>query len=272
LRSLLANVPLVLALVTIAVAQQPPSPAPNASSGTAVIGPLSHIVPPPPNFSFPEDTYVYNAEWKIWNAGTVTLGMSREGAEERVSGTVDSMGTISLLYPVHDRFQALFDPKTGCSVSLHKHSEEGLHKRDTLISFLYSRHKAVLDETNLKSNETKHEEHDIPGCVTDVISGLMYLRTLPLIVGTSYTFPVNDGGKTIDVTAKVEAKETIRVPAGTFQTIRVSPESGDNLKLKGKAWIWYTDDARRIPVQMRGKLFWGILQFKLARIDQAKKP
>ena len=272
MRSLLAKVPFVLVFVTIAVAQQPPSPPAHAQSNTAVIGPVSHIVPPPPNFVFPEETYVYGAEWKIWNAGTVTFGMSHEGAEERVTGTVDSMGAISVLYPVHDRFQALFDPKTGCSVSLHKHSEEGLHKRDTLISYLYSRRKAVLDETNLRNNETKHEEHDIPGCVTDVISGLMYLRTLPLIVGTSYTFPVNDGGKTIDVTAKVEAKETIKVPAGTFQTIRVSPESGDNLKLKGKAWIWYTDDARHVPVQMRGKLFWGILEFKLTRIDQPKKP
>lgn len=270
MRSLLAKVPLVFALVTIAVAQQQPPPATHAPSSTALIGPVSHIVPPPPNFVFPEETYVYNAEWRIWNAGTVTLGISREGAQQRVSGTVDSMGAISVLYPVHDRFQALFDPKTGCSVSLHKHSEEGLHKRDTLIGFLYSRHKAVLDETNLKTNETKHEEHDIPGCVTDVISGLMYLRTLPLIVGTSYTFPLNDGGKTVDVTAKVEAKETIKVPAGTFQTIRISPESGDNLKLKGKVWIWYTDDARRIPVQMRGKLFWGTLDFKLTRIDKNK--
>jgi len=254
------------------VAQQPqpvPSHAPAAPG--AVIGPVSHIIPPPANFVFPEETYVYNAEWRIWNAGTVTLGISREGTQQRVSGSAESMGAVSMLYPVHDHFQALFDPKTGCSISLHKHTEEGLHKRDTLISYVYSRRKATLDETNLKTNETKHVENDIPGCVTDVISGLMYLRTLPLLVGTSYTFPVNDGGKTVDVTAKVEAKETIKVPAGTYQTIRVSPESGDNFKLKGKIWIWYTDDARHIPVQMRGKMFWGTLDFKLTRTDTAKK-
>jgi len=272
LRSLLAKFILLLGFVTVVVAQQPP-PAPSSekSPQTAMIGPVSHIVPPPANVVFPEEIYAYNAEWRIWNAGIVTLGISREGAEQRVSGTADSVGVVSMLYPVHDRFQALFDPKTGCSISLHKHTEEGLHKRDTLISYLYSRRKALLDETNLKTNETKHVENDIPSCVTDVISGLMYLRTLPLLVGTSYTFPVNDGGKTVDVTAKVEAKETIKVPAGTFQTVRVSPESGDNFKLKGKIWIWYTDDARRIPVQMRGKMFWGTLDFKLSRIDQNKK-
>ena len=255
----------------MAAQQSQPTPVHGPETQGAVIGPLSHIVPPPANYTFVEETYVFNAEWRIWNAGTVTLGISREGAEQRVSGTAESMGVVSMLYPVHDRFQALFDPKTGCSVSLHKHSEEGYHKRDTLISYIYPRHKAVLDETNLKTNETKHVENDIPGCVTDVISGLMYLRTLPLLPGTSYTFPVNDGGKTVDVIAKVEAKETIKVPAGTFQTIRVSPESGDNFKLKGKIWIWYTDDAHHIPVQMRGKALWGTLDFKLSRIDSAKK-
>ena len=272
MRPLLARFLFLIVFVSVLVAQQPqPAPTHAPNPPTATIGPLSHIIAPPANFSFPEETYVYNAEWRIWNAGTVTLGISREGTEQRVSGTAESAGVVSMLYPVHDHFQALYDPKTFCSVSLRKHTEEGLHKRDTLISYLYSRGKAVLDETNLKTNETKHVENDIPGCVTDVISGLMYLRSLPLLVGTSYTFPVNDGGKTLDVTAKVEAKETIKVPAGSFQTIRVAPESGNAFKLKGKIWIWYTDDARRLPVQMRGKMFWGTLDFKLTRIDNQKK-
>jgi hypothetical protein len=276
LRPLFARFSLLLLLVTAMVAQQPQPATPHAQNLPATgkiaeIGPASHVVAPPANFSFPEETYVYGAEWKIWNAGTVTLGITREGTLQRVSGTAESIGVVTMLYPVHDRFQALFDPKTFCSASLHKHSEEGLHKRDTLISYVYSRHKAVLDETNLKTSAAKHEENDVPGCVTDVISGIMYLRTLPLTAGSSYTFPVNDGGKTVDVTAKVEARETIKVPAGTFKTIRVSPESSDNKKLQGKAWIWYTDDARRIPVQMRGKMYWGLLDLKLTRIDTAKK-
>lgn len=277
MRPLFARFLFLLLFVTAMVAQQPqpatpsaPNP-PNRQNQIAEIGPASHIVPPPANFSFPEETYFYNAEWRIWNAGTVSFGITREGTMQRVVAAAESMGTVSMLYPVHDRFQALYDPKTFCSTSLHKHSEEGLHKRDTLVSYVYSRKKAVLDETNLKTNAAKHEENDIPGCVTDVISGIMYLRTLPLTVGSSYTFPVNDGGKTVTVTAKVEAHETIKVPAGTYQTIRVAPESADSSKVKGKAWIWYTDDARRIPVQMRGKMFWGTLDLKLTRIDTAKK-
>ena len=257
-------------LVIVAGSSAQTQPARPSGSQEAVIGPVSHITPPPPNYVFPEENFVYNAEWRIWSAGTVTLGISREGTQQRVSGSAESMGVVSMLYPVHDRFQSLFDPKTGCSISLHKHTEEGLHKRDTLISYIYSRNKSVLDETNLKTNETKHVENDIPNCVTDVISGLMYLRTLSLAPGANFTLPVNDGGKTVNVSAKVEARETIKVPAGTYQTVRVSAESGDSFKLKGKIWIWYTDDAHHLPVQMRGKAFWGTIDFKLSRIEQKK--
>ncbi len=267
----LGTTSLILLLVAIfAAAQQPARDGGTQTSDT--VGPVSHIVAPPANFSLPEETYTFNAEWRIWNAGKITLSLSREGLDQRVIGTAESQGVVSVLYPVHDRFQSLYDPRTFCSVNLHKHTEEGFHKRDTLINYVYSRKKSVLDETNLKTNETKHVENDIPGCVTDVISGLMYLRSLPLIPGTSYTFPLNDGGKTVDVTAKVEAKETIKVPAGTFQTVRVSPESATGpLKLKGRIWIWYTDDARRIPVQMRGKMFWGTLSLKLEKIEANRK-
>ncbi|HWR16910.1 MAG TPA: DUF3108 domain-containing protein [Terriglobales bacterium] len=261
----LGKIGLLFVLVLVASAQQP------APKSADTIGPISHILSPAPNFTLPEETYVFGAEWRIWDAGTVTLGLSREGTQQRVTGSAESKGVVSLLYPVHDSFQSLYDPKTFCSIGVRKHTEEGFRKRDTLISFNYTRRKAVLDETNLKNNESKHVENDIPGCVTDVLSGFMYLRSLPLIPGTTYTFPINDGGKTVDVVTRVEAKEQIKVPAGTFQTIRVSPEGGGAFKLKGKIWIWYTDDARRIPVQMRGKMFWGTLTLKLQRIEQPKK-
>ena len=64
--------------------------------------------------------------------------------------------------------------------------------------------------------------------------------------------------RTVTVTMKVEAKEEIKTPAGTFQTIRVQPTAEEGVvKNRGNIWIWYTDDARHIPVQIRARLFWG---------------
>jgi hypothetical protein len=131
----------------------------------------------------------------------------------------------------------------------------------------YPRHKSVLDEKNLKTGELKHTENDIPACVTDVISGFYYLASLSLQQGASSTFAINDG-KTTEVTACVESKEQIKVPAGMFQTVRVRVEAvSGSLKGKGEIWVWFTGDANHTPVQMRSKLGWGTLLFRLQRVD-----
>jgi hypothetical protein len=35
------------------------------------------------------------------------------------------------------------------------------------------------------------------------------------------------------------------------------------VKNRGNIWIWYTDDERHLPVQMRARLFWGTITFRL---------
>jgi len=71
------------------------------------------------------------------------------------------------------------------------------------------------------------------------------------------------------VNLHVEAREQIKTPAGTFNTIRVQPETPAGLlKDKGKIWIWYSDDAARIPVQGRAHMYGGTLTFTLQRIDR----
>jgi hypothetical protein len=243
-------------------------PSPPAQPETK-IGSASHIQPLRPGFQFPYgQTLHYEGEWRFWTAGLATLRIERSGSQEHVIATADSSGAVALLYRVQDRFNAYLDSKSLCSYKLVKHTEEGSHRRDTVITFDYSRGKAVLEEHNLQTNQQKKTEDDIPGCVTDVVSGILYVSSLPLQPGATYTFPLNDGSKTVTVQAHVEGKEQIKTPAGTFQTIRVGPEgdSGTLLKNKGRIWIWYTDDAQHLPVEIRAKLFWGTLTVYLTNI------
>jgi hypothetical protein len=246
------------------------SPSQAAPAATVSAAPASQIIPPPPNYHFPNgQQYVYTVEWHLFTAGNATVKLEAAGTDERVSATADSTGVVNALYKVHDRFEALFSAHTFCSQRVTKHTEEGSHKRDTAIVFDHVRGKSVLDEKNLKTGESKHVENDIPACVTDVVSGFYYVASLPLEPGESYTFSLNDGGKTAEVTARVEARERVKVPLGTFQTIRVKaePVSGP-LKGKGFISVWFTDDANRTPVQMRSKLGWGTLMFRLQRLEK----
>jgi len=247
------------------------SHAPSQTQPEARIGAASRIQPMRPGFQFPYgQTLHFEGEWRFWTAGIATLRIERTGAQEHVAATADSSGVVALLYRVQDRFNAYLDSKTLCSYKLTKHTEEGSHRRDTVVTFDYSRGKAVLEENNLQTNQQKKTENDIPGCVTDVVSGILYVASLPLQQGATYTFPLNDGGKTVTVQAHVEGKEQIKTPAGTFQTVRVGPEgdSGTLLKNKGRIWIWYTDDDRHLPIQMRAKLFWGTLTVYLTSISK----
>jgi len=251
-------------------AQTNPAPAgqPNQPSVTAT--PVSRIVPPPPSYRFPDgQTYVYGVEWHLFNAGTARVGLQTDGTRQHVTATANSAGVVNVLYKVNDRFEALFDPRTFCSQRVDKHIEEGSHSRQAELHFDYARSKSVLDEKNLKTGELKHVENDIPECVTDVVSGFYYLASLPLQPGNTNTFTINDGGKTTQATAHVETREQVKVPAGVFQTVRVKAEAiSGAMKGKGTVWAWFTDDANHIPVQMRSKLGWGTLLFRLQRIEK----
>jgi hypothetical protein len=167
---------------------------------------------------------------------------------------------------VRDQFTSVFDPKTFCSRSLSKHSEEGSHKRQTEIRFDDAQRKSVLEEKNLKTGETKKVENDIPECVTDVLTGFYYVGSLPLVEGGAYLFPMNDGNKTTEVRAEVEGKEQVKTPSGAYPAIRVRVEAVSGpLKGKGGLWIWFADDAFHTPVQMRAKMTWGSLLFRLQK-------
>lgn len=214
-------------------------------------------------------TLVYGAQWRVFNAGTATLRIEQAGQEARILGTADAAGSVALLYHVRDRFESFLNPTDFCSRNISKIAEEGYRKVNTTIGFDYQRRKAILDQKNIKKKETKHTENDIPGCVSDVISAIYYVGSLPLQPGKTFTFPLNDGGKTVYVDVHVEAREQVKTPSGTYNAFRVRPEAPEGvLKNKGKIWVWYSDDAARIPIQMRGHMFWGTLTLTLQRIEK----
>ena len=237
----------------------------------ATISNVPHpTIEPNESFRFPTDqTLHYDAEWRLWKAGTGTLRIGQAGSQMHVIGTAEASGAVAVLYPVHDRLDSFFDRHTFCSSSILKHTEEGLHKRETDLHFDPVRGRAILDERNLRFNQSKHQETSAPPCVTDVLSGIFYVAAQHLEPGVTHLFPLNDGGKTVAVKAYVEGREEVKTDAGTFHTLRVAVYTDDSpLKGRGKVWIWYTDDATHLPVQMRSHLFWGTMTLRLTRVEK----
>ncbi len=233
--------------------------------------PKAIVEPTTGGYQFPTQTLHYDAEWRLWKAGSAVIKIQPgPGALAHVVATAESSGAVAMLYRVQDRLESYFDQRTNCSDRIIKHSEEGFHKRETTLLFDPGREKSVLDERNLRNGETKHVETNSPACVTDVLSGMFYVASQRLEPGNVHLFPLNDGGKTVEVTAYVEGREEVKTDAGSFRTVRVAVYStAGALKNRGKIWIWYTDDPAHLPVQMRSRLFWGTMTLRLARVERS---
>ena len=242
----------------------------GAAQSRAVVSsaPQSHIVAPQPQYTFGNQKFVYSVQWHFLTAGTSTVEIQHAGSGARVLATADSAGMPEKMFKVHDLFTASLDTGTFCTRQVEKHNQEGKKQYEETVALDYPHGKSRVDVKNVKTAETKHSEFDIPSCVTDVVSGFFYVASLPLAPGYSEIFPVNDNGKTTDVEVKVESRERVKSPLGQFDTIRVKAEplSGP-MKGKGVLWVWFSDDGRRIPVQMKSKLGFATLLFQLQQVS-----
>jgi hypothetical protein len=256
-----------LAAAIVSIAMVPSLIAQQASISNVARG---AIQPLNPSHHFPHNQSLhYEAEWRLWKAGAGTLRIEQNGDQEHVIGIAEAAGAVAVLYRVEDRIESYFDRRSFCSQRILKHSEEGLHKRETNLRFDPVRGKSVLDERNLRNGQTQHKETDSPACVTDVLTGIFYVGAQRLEPGVTHIFPLNDGGRTVDVKAYVEGREEVKTDAGSFHTVRVAVYSdADKLKGRGKIWIWYTDDAAHLPVQIRSHLFWGTMTLRLTQVEK----
>ncbi len=231
--------------------------------------PLPPLPPPQSSYAFPaKETLNYAVDWRVFPAATGSIHLEQVGDTIKVTASGETIEALNLLFRVSDKFESSFDRKTGCSYGFSKQTIEGRRQVNTELKFDYSQKKSFQQEKNLVSGIAKHEEATIPGCVTDLLSGIFYAASQPIQVGQSFQMPLADALHTLAVTMKPLSREEVKTPSGTYQTIRVQPiaDSG-TVKSKGEMWIWYTDDARHLPVQMRARLFWGTLTMRLSSVE-----
>ena len=231
--------------------------------------PIPTLQPPIAGYVFPvRQTLTFTVDWRVFTGGTAVFHLEQQGDQLKVTATADTAGAVNMLFPVVDRFESAMDTKTGCSNGFSKQMQEGRRKVSSDLTFDYHAGKQNEVEKNLVKGTQKTLTASIPACVTDSLSGIFYTASQKLTVGQDFGFPLADAMRTVTVTMKVEAHEEIKTPAGTFQTIRVQPTAEEGVvKNRGNIWIWYTDDARHMPVQIRARLFWGTITFHLQSVE-----
>ncbi|MGA2434339.1 MAG: DUF3108 domain-containing protein [Bryobacteraceae bacterium] len=241
---LLCVVPFAFLQLALAGALAPP---PNASPGGAL-----PAIPA-------KEALNYSVEWRLVHAGNARLNWSASDAGRpgwQSNMYLESIGLVSKLFKVNNSYNDAFDGGMCVQKTLFD-INEGSRKREVAVTFDTRHKKAHFIERDLAKNQTVADaEIDTQACEHDIIGALYELRTMNVEIGHSVGIPVSDGKKSVVVRVQAEERETIKTDWGTYNTIRYEAFVFDGVvyRRSGKAFVWLTDDNRRLPVQIRVRL------------------
>jgi hypothetical protein len=209
-----------------------------------------------------KETLVYNVEWRLISAGkaqldwSATQGTDGSARSWQANLHLESAGLISKFFRVDDRYSSVLNPAL-CIQSAQFTSSEGNRQREVRMTFdSETRKAAYIERDRLKNTVLLSQESDIPPCTHDVVGGLYYLRTLNLEPGQSMQVAVTDGKKSVMAKVEAQQREDVKTPLGSFKTVRYELFLFNNVLYRRSAhlYIWLTDDARKLPVQIRVRM------------------
>ena len=203
-----------------------------------------------------KEKLTYAVEWRLIRAGIVTV----EKDAHQATMHLESAGIVSTLFRIQDVYTVNYEDAT-CATSSVMDSMERERHHETRVTYDRSRNHATFIERDLIANTVlKETGTDIPNCVADTLGAFTKLRSMNLGVGQSTQIAVSDGRKSALVKVTGQEHEGIKTPSGMYQTIRYSADLMNNVvySRKGEVFLWLSDDARRLPVQIRIKTSWPI--------------
>jgi hypothetical protein len=152
-----------------------------------------------------------------------------------------------LFFKVNDRLESWFEPASATSHRFYQRINEGNYHKERYFEIYPD--SAKLHQRGFEQKESVHDP-------LDDASFFYFVRTVPLVIGETYTYSRYFRPEKNPVIVKVLRREKITVDAGTFNTIVLQPiiKSGGLFAEGGEALIWVTDDDRRIMVQLRAKM------------------
>jgi len=201
-------------------------------------------------------TLQYEVEWRLIRAGTATVVWQPQTEGVQADLHLRSAGLVSKLYRVHDDYTAQMNEDL-CVSTIFIKAEEGKRRRETKVSFDASAGKAsYLERDLIRNNVVLSKELETPACVHDYLGALNKLRTYKLEPGQSVQIPMSDGKKFASVRVEAQEREQVKTPAGTFKTMRFEVFMFNSVLINKKArmFVWLTEDARRLPVQLRARM------------------
>ena len=211
------------------------------------------------------ETLVYTIAWLKIEGGEMTLRTSRETSTDgvpvhRIALTASSNDYVSKFYPVRDLYETWVDARDFQPLRFEKHAREGRYESDEVEEFDLTR----------RIGSWRDDRTPLPERVQDIISSFYFLRTQPLAVGQDVRIDMFSRGKIYKLKASILGREKVETEAGTFDAFKVQPQLRENEtaedRNRGKLFLWFSDDERRLPVMAKTVMPIGSVTARLKRV------
>jgi hypothetical protein len=216
------------------------------------------------------ETLVYTIAWLKIEGGEMTLRTSRETTSDgvpvhRMTLIATSNDYVSKFYPVRDLYETWVDARDFQPLRFEKHAREGRYESDEVEEFDLAR----------RIGSWREDRTPLPERVQDIISSFYFLRAQPLAIGQDVRVDMFSRGKVYKLKAQVLGKERVETEAGVFDAFKLQPQLRENEtdedRNRGKLFLWFSDDERRLPVMARTVMPIGSVTARLRKITAGTK-
>lgn len=186
-----------------------------------------------------------------------------------------SKGLFPKLFGVRfrQRIESVVEPLTFSVLQTSKLDEQGDRQRTSEAVFNKTENKVVWTELDPKNpaRPPRTVTSDTGAlAIQDIASAFYFLRMQELTVGKSFEINISDSGHIYRIPVRVVETKKMKTVLGEVITVRVDPEifgEGRLIADDGKMSVWFTDDARRIPVLVRLSSDIGKFDIKLKSVS-----
>lgn len=223
---------------------------------------VSLLAPHPVDRAFAEgETLDYSLTWLRITGGSarITIGPDPlDATRYRITSVAKSNPSFARIFKVRDEIETIVDRSDFSTLRYAKRLDEKGDRIEEVTT--------IADGVATRTRK-KVKKVQVPRPIFDPISVIQHFRRFDLTPGRTFDLTLISDGKIYHVVARVVRREVVRTPAGRFSTVLVEPRmTSGGVEREEKLFIWYSDDARRLPVRIRTQIPVGSITASLRSV------
>ncbi len=214
---------------------------------------------------------VYFGPLKVGRATMTTAGIVEVNGRKAYHIILRNRTTegFSRIFRVDDRFETFLDIEKLLPLKFTRHLQEGDYSCSETTVFDHKNRVAHFESHSRPRRLSFPIEPD----TQDTLSIFYVMRQLPIELGKPLIFNIMSDEKVFEL--KIKPLRRVRKSiygGGVYDTIQFVPRAKhkSGLFVKGRGWLWFSEDERKLPVCFRTSLPFGSITFALVEVQNIR--